>query len=39
VPAEPPCVADAVLWRARQGGYVARGKNTPPGMTTLWRGW
>jgi hypothetical protein len=39
VPAEPPCVADAVLWLARQGGYVARGKNTPPGMTTLWRGW
>ncbi len=39
VPAAPPRAADAVLWLARLGGYVARGKATAPGMTTLWRGW
>jgi len=38
-PTVPPSIADAVIWIARLGGYLARKSDGPPGTLTLWRGW
>lgn len=38
-PAQVPTVADAILWIARLGGYLARRRDGPPGVTVIWRGW
>lgn len=39
LPSQVPTVADAVLWIARLGGYLARRHDGPPGVTVIWRGW
>ncbi|MDA1274094.1 MAG: IS4 family transposase [Verrucomicrobia bacterium] len=38
VPQEPPTIAQAVLWIAQLGGFLARKSDGQPGTTTLWRG-
>jgi hypothetical protein len=38
LPAEPPSLAQVVLWVARLGGYLARKHDRPPGPTVIWRG-
>ena len=38
-PAQAPKVADAKIWIARLGGFLARKSDGVPGTTTLWRGW
>ena len=38
-PTMPPTIADAVIWIARLGGYLARRSDGPPGTLALWRGW
>lgn len=38
VPAKPPTIAQAVLWIAQLGGFLARKSDGQPGTTTLWRG-
>jgi hypothetical protein len=37
-PKTPPGVAQAVLWIAQLGGFLARKCDGQPGMITLWRG-
>jgi hypothetical protein len=37
-PGTPPSLADAVLWIAKLGGYLARKNDRPPGATVMWRG-
>jgi hypothetical protein len=37
-PKEPPTIAQAVLWIAQLGGFLARKSDGHPGATTLWRG-
>lgn len=37
--AQPPSVAQAVLWIAQLGGFLARNGDGYPGVTVLWRGW
>ena len=37
-PQEPPTIAQAVLWIAQLGGFLARKSDGHPGPTTLWRG-
>ncbi|MBN2685332.1 MAG: hypothetical protein JXR40_08635 [Pontiellaceae bacterium] len=36
---KPPCIADALVWIAKLGGYLARKSDGPPGTLVLWRGW
>ena len=38
-PASPPTIADALIWIARLGGYLARKGDSSPGTLVLWRGW
>jgi len=38
LPTQPPTLAHAVIWLARLGGYHARPRAAPPGVTVLWRG-
>ncbi len=38
-PAKPPSIAEAVIWIAKLGGYLARKGDGPPGTIVLWRGW
>jgi hypothetical protein len=38
-PVQPPSVAQAVLWIAQLGGFLARKGDGYPGVTVLWRGW
>ena len=38
-PAAVPTIAEALVWIARLGGYLARKSDGPPGTLTLWRGW
>lgn len=38
-PAAPPSIAEALIWIARLGGYLARKSDGPPGTLVLWRGW
>lgn len=37
-PAEPPSLAQVVLWIAKLGGYLNRKHDHPPGPTVIWRG-
>ncbi len=39
LPTQPPDVATAMRDCARLGGYLARKRDGPPGVKTLWRGW
>lgn len=39
VPDEPPSLAAATRDCAQLGGYLARQRDGPPGVKTLWRGW
>lgn len=39
MPAEPPSIAQVVLWVAQLGGFLARTRDGYPGVTVLWRGW
>jgi hypothetical protein len=34
-----PRIADALVWVAKLGGYLARRSDGPPGTLVLWRGW
>jgi hypothetical protein len=38
-PVTPPVIADALIWIARLGGYLARNGDGAPGTLVLWRGW
>jgi len=38
-PARPPTLAEALLWIARLGGFLARRGDGSPGVTVIWRGW
>jgi hypothetical protein len=38
VPDKLPSFAEAVLWIAQLGGYLARKHAKPPGSTVMWRG-
>ncbi len=38
-PKSPPTIANALIWIARLGGYLARKGDGSPGTLTLWRGW
>ena len=38
-PAVSPTIAEALVWIARLGGYLARKSDGPPGTLALWRGW
>jgi hypothetical protein len=38
-PAHVPTVAEAMLWIARLGGFLARRGDGHPGATVIWRGW
>ncbi len=38
-PAAPPTMAEALVWIAGLGGYLARKSDGPPGTLALWRGW
>ena len=35
----PPTLAEALLWIARLGGFLARRGDGAPGVTVIWRGW
>lgn len=39
LPEEPPNLVTAMRDCARLGGYLARNRDGPPGVKTLWRGW
>jgi hypothetical protein len=39
LPARPPTLADALCDCAKLGGHLARKRDGPPGVKTLWRGW
>lgn len=39
LPAQPPDLATALRDCARLGGFLARKRDGPPGVKTLWRGW
>lgn len=39
LPPKPPTVAEATVWIAKLGGFLARKSDGTPGVTTLWRGW
>ena len=34
-----PTLAEAIVWIAKLGGYLARKSDGPPGTLALWRGW
>lgn len=38
-PAASPTIAEALVWIAKLGGYLARKSDGPPGTLALWRGW
>lgn len=38
LPAQPPTLAQVILWIAKLGGYLGRKRDRPPGTTVLWRG-
>jgi hypothetical protein len=38
-PPQPPTLAEALLWIARLGGFLARRGDGSPGVTVIWRGW
>ena len=38
-PATPPVIAEALIWIAKLGGYLARNGDGSPGTLVLWRGW
>lgn len=38
-PGQPPSIAQAVLWIAQLGGFLARKRDGYPGVTVIWRGW
>ncbi len=38
-PPQPPSIAQAILWIAQLGGFLARKGDGFPGVTVLWRGW
>jgi hypothetical protein len=35
---QPPTLQEAVLWLAKLGGYVGRGRRAEPGVRVVWRG-
>lgn len=39
IPEQVPTVAQATLWIAQLGGFLARKNDGVPGVTVLWRGW
>jgi hypothetical protein len=39
VPTQPPTIEQAMRDCAKLGGYLARKRDGPPGVKTLWRGW
>ena len=39
VPEAPPTLAQALIWIAKLGGYIARPSDPPPGVVSQWRGW
>ena len=39
VPTASPSLAEAIVWIAKLGGYLARKSDGPPGTLALWRGW
>ncbi len=39
IPPKPPPIADAIVWIASLGGFLARKNDREPGMISLWRGW
>lgn len=39
LPKGSPRIADALVWVAKLGGYLARRSDGPPGTLVLWRGW
>ena len=36
---DPPTTAEAIVFIAKLGGYLARKSDGPPGTLVLWRGW
>lgn len=38
-PVVSPTLAEALIWIAKLGGYLARKSDGPPGTLALWRGW
>jgi hypothetical protein len=38
-PTASPTLAEAIVWIAKLGGYLARKSDGPPGTLALWRGW
>lgn len=38
-PSQVPTLKQVMIWIARLGGYIARPKDPPPGVTSIWRGW
>ena len=38
LPAEPPCLREAVRWVAKLGGFIGRKGDGEPGVKVLWRG-
>ena len=39
VPEQVPTLADALVWIAKLGGYIARRSDPDPGVVSQWRGW
>jgi len=39
IPDDVPTVAQATLWIAQLGGFLARKNDGHPGVTVIWRGW
>jgi hypothetical protein len=39
IPQSPPTLAEATLWLAQLGGFLARASDGSPGVKVLWRGW
>jgi len=37
-PEQPPTLQDSILYLARLGGFLARKRDGPPGVQTIWRG-
>jgi hypothetical protein len=38
-PLKPPTLAEATVWIAQMGGFLARKADGQPGITVIWRGW
>jgi hypothetical protein len=39
IPAQPPSLAQAVMWIGRLGGHLGRKSDGPPGLKTTWLGY